>query len=132
MYVHALPTSTHDEDATPADTQSPSAELHGIIIGSCLPTLRPLYLIVFRRPGREAYIAKRNQSYELEGSLPGSHNSRIRQAKRERTQSDESFIVPGIRHTVDMEVSFEPQGHAHHESTWPVKAGNVTSVYHPV
>ena len=121
-------------DAPPADTSSPSAELHGIIIGSCLPTLRPLYLIVFRRPGREAYTSKQNQGYKFKEPSPGSYDSRTSQANRGKARSDESFIMSGIRHTVDMDVSFEPQGqeHDHHDSTWPVKAGNFTSVYHPV
>ena len=28
-----------------------------MIVAACIPTLRPLYLVIFHRPGREAYIS---------------------------------------------------------------------------
>jgi len=35
-----------------------------VIIAACIPTLRPLYLIIFRRPGREVYRPnKRSHTY---------------------------------------------------------------------
>lgn len=119
------------ETETPTNESPLSAELHGIIIGCCLPALRPLYLVVFKRPGREIYTSKNKKAaYVFKDFLPLSHNSNARRAPIEDyNHSNEDFLMPGIAHTNDMEVSYEAQGQVHepghvHEAGWVAKPEN--------
>ena len=88
-----------------------SGELHSIIIGSCLPTLRPLYLIVFKRPGREIYVAKKSRAqraklYDFNSSIKLSSNPNTpHNQNRDLENSEDVYISQqdneGIRHVVE-------------------------------
>ena len=56
-----------------------SNECNTIIISACIPTLRPLFLIVFKRPGYAIYV--RSKRYEPTGAggrrTPGSGRGRV-------------------------------------------------------
>lgn len=49
-------------------------ETNVVIVAACIPTLRPLFLILFRRPGSEIYKGKGN-SHSREGRPKLSHVS---------------------------------------------------------
>ena len=43
-----------------------------MIVAACIPTLRPLYLIIFDRPGCEAYVSpKKGHPYNSSRTRPG-------------------------------------------------------------
>ena len=42
--------------AITADWRCYSIECNIVIVAACIPTLRPLFLVIFRRPGRERYL----------------------------------------------------------------------------
>ncbi|KAL8672841.1 MAG: hypothetical protein Q9168_002717 [Polycauliona sp. 1 TL-2023] len=60
-----LRSTTHKEDMTwklPAYLLWNALEVNIIIIAACIPTLRPLFLVVFQRPGAKAFL---RQSYQM-------------------------------------------------------------------
>ena len=104
---------------------SVSAEIHGIISGCCLPTVRPLYLILFKRPAREAYT--NSSQYACKNSYPLSQISKTRKTARGSAQRDEDITVPSIRHPIELDVTYEPIPPRAHQDTWTTNLGNAAA-----
>ena len=68
-----------------------------MIIAACIPTLRPLFLVVFKRPGWENYRRRK-----FSGPSPGSHE---RQKRIDRSFGPTSESTTAI-------------GHADNEGDW--------------
>ena len=47
-----------------------------IIIAACIPTLRPIFLIVFRRPGASKFGSNRNRHHSSYKKTPDSNDSK--------------------------------------------------------
>ena len=47
-----------------------------IIIAACIPTLRPVFLMLFSRPGASAFGSKRNRRHSCYQKTPGSNDSK--------------------------------------------------------
>ena len=95
-------------------------------MASCVPTLRPLYLILFRLPGAEHYggSSRQKRSYQRHTSPHGDHRKR-RSPDTELQSSDigwnattlkgtdgdgEGLVKQGnatIRHTVELDVRYD-------------------------
>ena len=92
-----------------------SIEINIVIIAACIPTLRPIYLIFFRRPGSEEFTS-RKRSYHLHSlgrevpkelnRIDTSQEGIVNDYQNEPT---ESFAPPkgAIRMTVDVDISYE-------------------------
>ena len=66
-------------------------EINVVIVAACIPTLRPLYLIILDRPGCEAYVSpKKGHTY---------NSSRTRQGRLATVGESQTAI--GIPHTDD-------------------------------
>ncbi|KAL8648162.1 MAG: hypothetical protein Q9226_006111 [Calogaya cf. arnoldii] len=76
-----LRTTTHKEDMTwklPAYMLWNALEVNIIIVAACIPTLRPLFLVVFQRPGASAFLKK---SYQMTPRSNTGHSSGKRQSR---------------------------------------------------
>lgn len=47
-----------------------------IIIAACIPTLRPIFVILFSRPGASAFGSKRNRRHSSYRKTPDSNDSK--------------------------------------------------------
>lgn len=54
----------------------PRIEMNVIIIAACIPTLRPIFLILFRRPGASNFGSNRNRHHSSYKKTPDSNDSR--------------------------------------------------------
>ncbi|KAL8883168.1 MAG: hypothetical protein Q9192_007396 [Flavoplaca navasiana] len=97
--VH-LRSTTHKEDMTwklPAYLLWNALEVNIIIVAACIPTLRPLFLVLFQRPGATAYLKK---SYQMTPrtniGVRGTNGSRKRQSRpMDDTESQKSINGEG-------------------------------------
>ncbi|KAL8782145.1 MAG: hypothetical protein Q9213_005649 [Squamulea squamosa] len=95
-----LRTTTHKEDMTwklPQYLLWNALEVNIIIIAACIPTLRPLFLVLFQRPGATAYVKK---SYQMTPRTNtgnrGTNGSRKRQSRpADDTESQKSINGDG-------------------------------------
>lgn len=65
-----------------------ATEMNVVIIAACIPTLRPLYLIIFKQPGAEYYVGgsrQRQQASYAKGNDYG--NSRLNIKSNTRTSN---------------------------------------------
>ena len=109
-----------------------SNEINYVIIAACIPTLRPLFLIVFGRPGREAYLRRYNHSgYHKEPKKSYVTSSSLSESKvLESRMADNSWLSNGgerhilplgdISQTVDMDVVYSRK-----------REGGMEEVLHP-
>ena len=87
-----------------------SNECNVVIIAACMPTLRPLFLIVFNRPGREIYLQRK--------SYGSSSRSRDRPNRVGRVSAPISDSTTAIGHA-DNEgswIELGPDQHSSHRS----------------
>ncbi|MCJ1282166.1 hypothetical protein MMC26_001489 [Xylographa opegraphella] len=92
-----------------------TVEINVVIIAACIPALRPVYLLIFRRPGAEAY-SSRNKSHQMhsvgrEAPVPLKPNTNS-DADPPNGWEDRTNLVSfpthsGIMQTVDLDVDFE-------------------------
>ncbi|KAI4281031.1 MAG: hypothetical protein L6R38_003979 [Xanthoria sp. 2 TBL-2021] len=95
-----LRSTTQKEDMTwklPAYLLWNALEVNIIIIAACIPTLRPLFLVVFQRPGATAFLKK---SYQMtprtNTGTRGTNGSRKRQSRPiDDTESQKSINGDG-------------------------------------
>ncbi|KAL8831610.1 MAG: hypothetical protein Q9191_000761 [Dirinaria sp. TL-2023a] len=67
-----------------------------VIIAACIPTLRPLCLIVFRRPGRQAYTGSKESRTYVQG---GSKRGYLRSGSQERERGgiyDSTSVIRNV------------------------------------
>ena len=92
-----------------------TVEINVVIIAACIPALRPVYLLIFRRPGAEAY-SSRNKSYNMhsvrrEAPVPPRTSMKNRTDLPNEWEDRRNLVNPrahsGIMHTVDLDVDFE-------------------------
>ncbi|MCJ1405544.1 hypothetical protein MMC11_008772 [Xylographa trunciseda] len=92
-----------------------TVEINVVIIAACIPALRPVYLLVFRRPGAEAYTS-RNKSYHMHSAgreVPLSLQPSTKghggppNGWEDRTNLVQPPAHSGIVQTVDLDVDFE-------------------------
>ena len=109
-----------------------SVEINVVIAAACVPAMRPVFLIAFRRPGASYYrsLARRHKSYQVH---PSTHDKMGNDSlgdinpvpnilmgvngDGEGLESNESRIL----HTVEMDVRYEENG-GHEESKWKAYA----------
>ncbi|MCJ1234152.1 hypothetical protein MMC14_002110 [Varicellaria rhodocarpa] len=96
-----------------------SIEINLTIIAACIPTFRPVYLIVFRRPGAKAFLTRKRsrplQSVDREAAvdldtLPTSQQTVAIDGGQD---AQKDFCPPPngtIRVTINVDVSFEHNG----------------------
>ena len=89
--------STQHHPADPADRIARRNECNTVIIATCIPTLRPLFLIIFRRPGRKSYQRRQIYSPDI--------NSRIRNKQIRGTSNPLSDSTTAIGHD-DKDISW--------------------------
>ena len=93
-----------------------------VVIAACIPTLRPLFLIIFRRPGRHVYLNERQQSRTY---VHGGRKGYLRSQSKETYDSkiaiggvsvqaaDGSWLEMGVKNGInhdirqDIDVSIE-------------------------
>lgn len=107
-----------------------SNEINTVIIAACIPTLRPLFLIVFRRPGGEKYLAKNEyQSHGSSGERPtklGTTSTGTSDAVASSAGHGHRWLQVGnqqdlhrqdgnIRQTIEMDVTYTPRDRSHDE-----------------
>ena len=64
-----------------------------VVIGACIPTLRPLFLIIFRRPGRHVYLNEHQQGRAyVHGGRKGYLRSQSKEQGREATYDSRTAI----------------------------------------
>lgn len=75
-----------------------SSEMNSIIWAACIPTLRPLFLVLFNRPGSEAYRVHKGYQQQSPPSIHG-HN---------RLNTDVRGLADNrIRQTIEMDVRYD-------------------------
>ena len=89
--------STHRYSANPADRITCRNECNTVILATCIATLRPLFLIIFKRPGWKNY--QRRQPYNPTTS---SRNRNKRTGRISNPTSDSKIAI----------------GHADTEGSW--------------
>ena len=92
-----------------------SVEINAIIIAACIPTLRPVYLVLLRRPGAENYKARSKSStyiysneHERSIELKRNQSGSFRAFASDNFDTADNQVVGsmgGIRQTVDIDVS---------------------------
>ncbi|KAL8802635.1 MAG: hypothetical protein Q9200_006514, partial [Gallowayella weberi] len=93
--VH-LRTMTHKDDITwklPQYLLWNALEVNIIIIAACIPTLRPLFLVVFHRPGASAFL---KQSYEMTPRNVTSNRGTGSRNRQSRPKGDDSESLKSI------------------------------------
>ncbi|KAL8992880.1 MAG: hypothetical protein Q9169_006765 [Polycauliona sp. 2 TL-2023] len=105
--------TTDKEDMTwklPAYLLWNALEVNIIIVAACIPTLRPLFLVVFRRPGAKAFL---KQSYQMTPRTNtgryGAGDSRKRQSRPTDDAESQKSINGDAKEAPTVEVT-EVQG----------------------
>ena len=113
-----------------------SVEINAVIIAACIPTLRPIYLVLFGKPGAELYHPKRSKpsfrlpsserdtSTELEGALSEPQKAF---AGDGADVSHDMMVDPleSIRHTVDIDVSYHDRKYPRSNESKMVQANSI-------
>ncbi|KAI4182409.1 MAG: hypothetical protein LQ348_004851 [Seirophora lacunosa] len=101
-------------------------EIFALIVAACIPTLRPLFLIILKRPSSEAFRHHKKSHHSHSGSSHRAHNTKIFHPPNEWRIIDsgptnetwfddasESRIVPEhdsrIRQTIELNVTSQPK-----------------------
>lgn len=99
--------SAHDSLPNQAYQTSHSNECNVVIIAACIPTLRPLLLVIFKRPGRNQYLQRK--------PFGPSSSSRDRPRRVGRISAPTSDSTTAIGHA-DNEDSWIELGSDQHSS----------------
>lgn len=102
--------STQDHFANSAYQTLYSNECNVVIIAACIPTLRPLLLIIFKRPGRNNYIHRK--------SFDPSSGSRDRPNRIGRIVApvSDSTTAIGYAANEDSWIELGPNQHSSHQN----------------
>ena len=92
-----------------------SVEINAIIIAACIPTLRPVYLVLFRKPGAEFYSPRSKPSLRLSSERDTTVELRRDPSNPQRAFANSGAEIPrdhiafpqhGIQKTLDVDVDY--------------------------
>ena len=113
----------------PCADSNDSVEINAIIISACIPTLRPVYLILLDKPGAERYKPRMKSSfhlhsYERKRSIELQENPFARDGAAV-SHNQVSGLTEGVRKTLDIDVSYDDRKYLAPHETRVVQANSI-------